>query len=136
MLGCPPPGLSSPFPPTTHRLLITFGGLVSPVLSRQGTSVPAIQVSTKPAPVSLFGDFRMVHKATEHQADWTRIPGSPDIALGRRTHRQGVLEPACSSVSSGDATHMDEIHCLTWVTARGLHFPHQASIQHRQGTQG
>ena len=65
---------------------------------------------------------------TEHQADWTRIPGTPtgtNIALGRRTHRQGVLELACSSVSSGDTTHMDEIHRLTRVTARGLHLSRQ-----------
>ena len=51
----------------------------------------------------------MVHKATELQADWTRsqIPRKPsgtNIALRRRTHRQGVSELACSSVSSGDAT--------------------------------
>ena len=66
---------------------------------------------------------------TEHKADWTRIPGTPsgtNIALGRRTHRQSVLELACSPVSSGDATHMDEIHRLTRVTARGLRLPRQA----------
>jgi len=88
----------------------------------------------------------MVHRATERQADWTRIPGtstgtntSPgsNIALGRRTHRQGVLELACSWDSSGDATHMDEIHRLTLVTARGLPLPRQASnIHRRQGTRG
>ena len=82
----------------------------------------------------------MVHKATELQADWTRIPRKPsgtNIALGRRTHRQGVLELACSWDSSGDATHMDEIHRLTLVTARGLPLPRQASnIHRRQGTRG
>ena len=37
-----------------------------------------------------------------------------------------MLDLACSPVSSGDATHMDEIHRLTRVTARGLHLPRQA----------
>ena len=44
-----------------------------------------------------------------------------------------MLELACSPVSSGDATHMEEIHRLTRVTARGLHLPRH--IRHRQGTQ-
>ena len=77
----------------------------------------------------------MVLKATEHQADWTRIPGTPTgtyIVLGYRT-----LEHACSPVSPGDATLKEEIHRLTRVTARGLHLPLQAADKRRrQGTQG
>ena len=83
----------------------------------------------------LLAALRMVLKATEHQADWTRIPGTPTgtyIVLGYRT-----LEQACSPVSPGDATRKEEIHRLTRVTARGLRLPLQASnIRRRQGTQG
>ena len=62
------------------------------------------------------------------------------IVLARNKLRiplEGTYNGQSGSVSSGDATHMDEIHRLTRVTARGLHLPLQAADKRRrQGTQG
>ena len=109
-------------PTCSSRSLWGFSGHPSGVVTRPPDNLA--HKATSPAFV-----YGARFQGNEHQAGWTRIPGTPsgtNIAVGSRTHRQGVLELACSPVSSGDATHMDEIHRLTRVTARGLHLPRQA----------
>ena len=47
-----------------------------------------------------------------------------------------MLELACSPVSSGDATQMDEIHRLTRVTTREPPLPRQGTQWQRQADAG